>query len=87
MLKPIAFANSFTVVGLGAYVVCRALTLIAPDLLFSIGQSWFHTLNLSLVKAVIPMDIGTFLYGAVTLGIFVWITSYAFAKIYNSFSK
>ena len=87
MLKPIAFANSFTVVGLGAYVVCRAFTLIAPDLLFSIGQSWFHTLNLSFVKAVIPMDIGTFLFGGITFALFVWIISYAFAKLYNSFSK
>lgn len=87
MLKPIVFANSFTVIGLGAYVVCRVLTLIAPDLLFNIGQSWFHTLSLGFVKTVIPMDIGTFLYGAVTLGIFVWIMSYAFAKIYNSFSR
>ena len=87
MLKPIVFANSFTIVGLGAYIACRALALIAPDLLFAIGQSWLHTLNLASVKAVIPMDIGTFLYGAVTLGIFVWIVSYAFAKLYNSFSK
>lgn len=87
MLKPIAFANSLTLVGLVLYVACRILALIAPDLLFSIGQSWLHTLNLSSVKAAIPMDFGIFLFGAVTLAIFVWIASYAFAKLYNNFAK
>lgn len=87
MLKPIAFANSVTIVGLALYVVCRALTLVAPDLLFSIGQSWLHTLNLASAKATIPMDFGIFLFGAVTLAIFVWITSYTFAQVYSRFSK
>jgi hypothetical protein len=63
------------------------LAIIAPDLLFNIGQSWLHTLNLASVKASLPMDVGAFLFGGVTFGIFVWITSYAFAQTYNRFSK
>ena len=87
MLKPTAFANSLTVVGLGTYVICRILVLVAPYLLFTIGQSWLHTLNLSSVRATVSMDIGTFLLGAVTISIFVWIASYVFASLYNRLAK
>ncbi|MBI2031714.1 MAG: hypothetical protein HYT08_03810 [Candidatus Levybacteria bacterium] len=87
MLKSIAFANAFTAVGLGAYVACRALSLAAPDLLFNIGTSWFHTFNLDSTRAVTPFDIGTFLFGAVTFGAFVWIIAYAGAALYNNLAK
>lgn len=87
MLKPMAFANAFTVVGLGIYVVCRALSLVASDLLFSIGTSWFHTLNMDALRATAPFDIGAFLFGAVTFSVFVWITAYAGAALYNTLAK
>lgn len=87
MLKPIAFANAFTLVGLAVYVVCRALSLVASDLLFSIGTSWFHTLNIDALRATSPFDIGVFLFGAVTFGIFVWIVAYAGAALYNTLAK
>ncbi len=87
MLKSIAFANAFTVVGVVVYVVCRILSLIAPDLLFNIGTSWFHAFNLDAAKNVAPIDIGTFLFGAVTFGAFVWIITYAGTELYNKWSK
>lgn len=87
MLKPTAFANAFTVVGLGVYVVCRALSLVASDLLFSIGTSWFHTFNMDASRATAPFDIGVFLFGAVTFGIFVWVMAYAGAALYNTLAK
>ena len=87
MLKPMAFANAFTVVGLGVYVVCRILSLVASDLLFSIGTSWFHTFNMDALRTTTSMDIGTFLFGAVTFGIFVWITAYSGAALYNTLAK
>lgn len=87
MLKPMAFANAFTVVGLGVYVACRILSLAASDLLFSIGTSWFHTFNIDALRATTPMDIGTFLFGAVTFGAFVWIIVYAGAALYNMLAK
>ena len=34
-----------TVVGVG-YVLCRLIAAVAPQVLFSVGQSWFHTVNL-----------------------------------------
>ena len=87
MLKPVPFANAFTVVGLGLYVACRVLSLIVPDLLFTVGQSWFHTFSLNSARAVAPMDLGTFLIGGITLGVLTWITSYAAAYLYNQFAK
>lgn len=87
MLKPIAFANAFTVVGLGLYIVCRALSLIAPDLLFAVGKSWFHTFNLETVRNVPPMDLGAFLISGITFGALTWATAYAGAYLYNKFAK
>lgn len=87
MLKPIALANASTVVVLGIYVVCRVASLIAPDLLFSVAQSWFHTFATESVMSVTPMNIGIFMFGAVTLSILVWLTFYSAAILYNKLAK
>ena len=87
MLKPIAFANAFTIVGIGLYVGCRILTLIVPDLLFVVGQSWFHTFSLETVRGVAPLNIGTFLFGGVTWAVLVWIIFYFAAYLYNKLTK
>ena len=87
MLKPVAFANAFALVGLGLYIGCRILTLIVPDLLFAVGQSWFHTLNLEAVRGAASMDIGAFLLGGITFGALAWITGYALAYLYNNLEK
>lgn len=87
MLKEVAFANAFTLVSLGVYVVCRVLSLVAPDLLFSVGKSWFHTFSLESMKAVAPFDLGTFIFGAVTLSVLVWATTYVGAFLYNKWAE
>jgi len=87
MIKPIALANASTVVALGVYVVCRVISLIAPDLLFGVAQSWFHTFSTESVRSVTPMNIGTFIFGAVTLSILVWVTIYSGATLYNKLAK
>lgn len=87
MVKPIALANASTVVALGIYVVCRLISLIAPDLLFSVAQSWFHTFSTESVRSVTPMNIGTFIFGAVTLAVLVWLTLYSAAILYNKLAK
>lgn len=87
MLKPIPFANAFTVVMLGLYVACRVLSLIAPDLLFAVGQSWFHTFSLGSARTVVPMEFGTFLLGGVTSGALTWVAAYTGAYLYNRFVK
>ena len=87
MLKPIALANASTIVALGIYVVCRALSLIAPDFLFSVAQSWFHTFSTESVMTVIPLNIGSFIFGAVTLSVLVWVIIYSGATLYNKLAK
>ncbi len=87
MVKPIALANASTVVALGIYVVCRIASLIAPDFLFSVAQSWFHTFSTECMRSVTPMNIGTFIFGAVTLSILVWVAIYVGAVLYNKFTS
>jgi hypothetical protein len=87
MLKPIPFANAITVVGLGLYVACRVLSLVVPDLLFAVGQSWFHTFSLDGARTVAPMELGTFILGGITFGALTWVTSYSAAYLYNRFAK
>lgn len=87
MLKTIPFANALASVGLGLYIACRVLSLIVPDLLSAVGESWFHTFNLEAVKSVAIMDINTFLMGGITFGGLAWLTGYAFAYMYNRLAK
>ncbi len=83
-LNAIAFANAFTVVAEVLYVLCRVLSLVVPDLLFSVGKSWFHTFSLESVRTVVTMDLGTFILGGVTFGALAWVTMYASAILYNN---
>lgn len=87
MVKPTILANTLTTVGLGLYVVCRLLTLIVPDFVFNVAQSWFHTWNMESIRATASFDLGTFLIGAITFGALVWVTTYASAALYNQWSK
>ncbi len=87
MLKPQPFANAFTVVALGLYIVCRAVSLVAPDFLYGIAKSWFHTFNVDSLKDTSSMDIGTFVFGAITLTVLTWVTTYTGAILYNKWSK
>lgn len=87
MLKPVAFANAFAIVGVGLYVGCRVLAFIVPDFLFALGQSWFHALNLNAVRGTAPWDLGTFLLGGFTTAILVWLLFYSGAVLYNRLAK
>lgn len=87
MLKPVAFANAFTMVAIGLYIGCRVLSVIAPDLLFTVGKSWFHTFNLESVRSVAPMDSNLFLIGGITTAALTWVSAYALAYLYNNFAR
>ena len=87
MLKPFAFANAFTAVGLLLYVVCRILSLLVPDVLYIVGQSWFHTFSLGSSKTVAPLEIGTFVFGGISLALLVWVSAFAVAWFYNRWPK
>lgn len=87
MLNAKAFANAATAVSLGVYIVCRVISLVAPDFLFSVARSWFHTFSVDSVKGVAPMDMGTFLFGGVSMAILVWVTMYVTISLYNRWAK
>jgi len=87
MLNAKAFANASTAVILALYVVCRVASLVASDLLFSIARSWFHTFSVDSLKGTTPMDLGTFLFGGITIAVLVWVTTYYTIVLYNRFAK
>ena len=87
MVRSTVLANAVaTVVGVG-YVLCRLIAAVAPQLLFDVGQSWFHTVNLEPLRATHGMSMGMFVLGLVTSVIVSWIGAYATADLYGRWAK
>ncbi len=81
-----AFANaSALIVGI-FYVICVGLTIVAPNFLISLGNSWFHAIDLAKIKSI-DVTFGSFLFGLVSIVIVAWVADYIFAAIYNSLIK
>lgn len=85
MLKSVPFANAATVTVTVFYIACALLSYLAPDLIFTVGNSWIHTLNLEAIKATLPMSFGSLVFGLVSISIVTWVTAYAFVELYNRF--
>lgn len=85
MLNSKSFANAVTVVSLAVYVVCRVLAQVTPGFLLRVSRSWFHTFDPGNAQA--QMDLGTFIFGAVVLGLLSWVTTFATIELYNKFAK
>lgn len=69
-----------TVVGIG-YVLCRLIAAVAPQFLFNVGQSWFHTMNLEPLRATGSMSTGMFVLGLVTSVVVSWASAFATAEL------
>ncbi len=83
MIKPIVLANALaTIVGAG-YVLCRLVAAVAPDLVFNVGQSWLHTVNLAPLRATGPTSTQMFVLGLVTSVVGSWVAAYATAELYK----
>lgn len=87
MLKAVPFANATATVMAVWVVVCALLSYIAPDLLFSVAQSWMHTINLDVVKTTFTPNFGSLLLGLVSATALTWITVYGTITLYNRWSK
>lgn len=87
MLNAKAFANAVTAVTVVFYVACALLSFLAPDLIFSIGKAWMHTVNLESVKATFSPDFGSLIWGLVTIGGLTWVTTYGTIWLYNRWAK
>lgn len=81
-----AFANASAIIVGILYVVCVGLTVVAPDFLISLGNSWFHAIDLAKIQGV-DVTFGSFLFGLVSIVIVAWAADYLFAVMYNSFIK
>jgi len=87
MTKPIVLANSLAVVVGVGYVLCRLIAAVAPELLFNVGQSWLHTVNLAPLRSTNPMSAGMFVLGLVTSVIVSWVADYATAELYRRWAS
>jgi hypothetical protein len=87
MIKPIVLANAVTTVVGAGYIVCRLLAAIVPDFLFSVGQSWLHTVNLAPLRTTSPMPAGMFVLGLVTSVAVAWVAAYASAELYRRWAS
>lgn len=87
MLNAKAFANAASLVMAIWVLACALLSYIASDLLFSIAQSWMHTVNLESVKATFNPDLGSILLGLVSATGLTWITTYGTITLYNKWAK
>ena len=87
MLNAKVFANAAAVVMAGWVIFCAALSYVAPDLLFTVAQSWTHNMNLDVVKAPFNPNLGTFILGLATASGLTWITTYLTITLYNRWAK
>lgn len=87
MLKSQPFANAVAVVVGVGYVLCRIVAALAPQFLFRISQSWFHTINLDSSLATRSMSFSMFLLGLISSVALSWVAAYAVAELYNRLAK
>lgn len=87
MLNEKAFANAASAVMAVFYIACVTLSYISPDLLFSLAQSWIHTLNLEAARVAFTPNLGSMLFGLVTAVGLTWVTTYATIALYNKWAK
>lgn len=87
MLNAKAFANAASVVMAVWVVVCAVFAYIAPDLLFTVAQSWTHTMNLEVLKASFNPNLGLLILGLMSATGLTWVTTFATVTLYNRFKK
>ncbi|MDO8619279.1 MAG: DUF5676 family membrane protein [Candidatus Daviesbacteria bacterium] len=87
MLNAKAFANAASVVMTVFYIGCVVLSYFSSDLLFTLAQSWIHTLNLEAARITFSPNIGTMLLGLVTAVGLTWVTTYGTIILYNRWEK
>ena len=87
MLNAKAFANATSTVMAVFYIACVVLSYIGSDLLFSLAQSWIHSLNLEAARTTFSPNMGSILFGFITAVGLTWITTYATIVLYNRWAK
>ncbi len=81
----VSLASAAALVAAAAYVICLVLSLVAPDLLLGILQTWAHSIAIAPLRAdSTGFQPGPALIGLVTFSGFVWLATAATAWLYNS---
>lgn len=79
-----ALANTLACLGLASFIGCVLLTIVAPGIYQAIMQSWFHGVDLSLIWNPRP---GNIVLGLISFTLISWLSGWAFAWLYNKFTK
>lgn len=85
MVKVIAISNAMALVAGAAFIICRVLTLGAPELMLTIAQSWFHTFDLPATTS--ELSFGAFILGLISSMIAAWVWTYGVAALYVRLAK
>ena len=87
-LEVVPLANAAAVVALAAYLICAALSYLAPDLLMWVFQSWAHSLALESLRTTGPtFRPAELVVGLVTFGGTVWLATAAVVRLYNAWTR
>lgn len=84
-LNEMAWANASAVLIGIVYLACSLLIAAFPELSKTVAQSWVHGIDFSAVWTGTPR--GNFVLGLVTAVGLTWLAGWAFAWVYNKFSK
>ena len=87
MLNAKAFANAAAAVMAVWIIACALLTYAAPDLLFTVAQSWTHSMNLEVVRSTFAPNAGSLLLGFVSAVGLTWVTTYSTIWLYNRWAR
>lgn len=87
MLDAKVFANAASAVMAVWVLGCALLAYVAPDLLFTIAQSWTHNINLEAVRTTINPNFGSLVLGLVSATGLTWVTTYTVVWLYNRWAK
>ncbi|KKR57712.1 MAG: hypothetical protein UU05_C0024G0017 [Candidatus Curtissbacteria bacterium GW2011_GWA1_40_47] len=85
-MKEQALANAFAVIIAAIYVICAAWVVIARDSFMAFSGNWIHGIDLETLPYISP-NTGGLIFGFVTAVAAGWVAGYAFAWLYNKFSK
>lgn len=89
-VNEVALAKSFAVIGFVGYLLCILGTIIFPEFLMTLFNSWFHGVDITSLRPVDSnwvLGTGNLLIGLVTFPAASWITGYFIAFLYNRYNK
>lgn len=86
MIKATSFANAITLVAGIIYAARAFLSVLAPDFMIGLAQTWFRAMNLEVGQAITPLTWGSFIVGIFTVVVLTWVVTYTTASLYNYFA-